>query len=422
MSKGKQDNFLATQALLLPDHAPLIAYYLSIKELARVSLVSKYHKTIFHRSLQVEKALTCVVEHNVNLLKELINEDCSLLFRKQLRFKFKEKIHYNFSVYQLILFLRNSQMKAEVMSLGTVISALKKDLKLQRLHQDQTAEMGCGGSDIIKLNQNPETLINEQGFAALTKYTTVYTRPDGTQSEVTFPLLENPDGIICYQDADEKMHFYYANKETEKLQLLDVCIKSDEDEQAFAQFTTSFNDMEDNSARRLNEKEYQLIANVFYLSKHVKCFLVHKGLWYEQHDMLYRDTCTSFDLVKNYRQSIRLFGAAIDEETLNKADEFWCNKVKNAQNEVTWLSRRLGCETRKYEPAFNQSMINLILTWGCILMGHGYFSLVTMRSAAAQKQGKEMSGDLIQMLHLIDEANANFIEIEQEANYWQPGQ
>jgi hypothetical protein len=435
MSKGKQDNSLVinsnnestettTQALLHPDLAPVLASYLSIKELARISLVSKYYKTIFHSSFQVDKALTYVVEHEINLLKELIKEDPSLLFQKHPRFKIQEKIYYNFSAYQLMSFLRNKHMQREVMSLSNVISVLKGDLKLQTLHKNQTAEMDCGGADIIKLDQNPEIIRNEQGFAGLTKYTTTYTLLDGTQPEFTFPLLENPDGIICYQDENEKMHFYYANKETEKLQLLDICIKSEDDEQAFEQFNASFSDMENNSARRSSEEEHKLIANVFYISKHVKCSLVHNGLFYKYNGILYRDNCTPFNLVSNYRQSIRLYKGAINEEELYKADEFWCNHVKNAQSEVIWLLQKLDWETRMYEPAFNKSMVNLTLGWGCVLFGHGFFSWATIRSEAAQKRQKEMSGDLVQILNLIDEANANFIESEseQEVNYWQPGQ
>ncbi len=81
------------------------------------------------------------------------------------------------------------------------------------IRQTQEKEMGVGGNDFIKLDRAPLEVAGED-FKGISEFKTTYTLLLNTQQTVTFPLMENPDGIVCHQDAKKALHFYYANRET----------------------------------------------------------------------------------------------------------------------------------------------------------------------------------------------------------------
>ena len=77
---------------------------------------------------------------------------------------------------------------------------------LDALRQAQEEAMGIGGNDLIKLDRDPSEVAGED-FKGITEFKTTYTLFDGTQHTVTFPLMENPEGIVCYQDAKKVTPF-----------------------------------------------------------------------------------------------------------------------------------------------------------------------------------------------------------------------
>ncbi len=220
--------------------------------------------------------------------------------------------------------------------------------RLKEKRQVQYAELGSGGADLIKLNVDPLEAA-EKDFNSILVFKTTYTLPNhslpnGKQKEVTFPLFENKDAIIYYQDKTGNVNFYYANRETKAIKLLSVCANTDEDVQAFETFKASFKDMENNSSRRSSNTEHQLIETM------LQCKLHRDGIEYKQDGIRYRDSRTSFRLINAYRTCIRLTCEAKNDDQREKANHYWCTVVGKAQGEEMWLLQRFCEKDRPFYP------------------------------------------------------------------------
>ena len=167
---------------------------------------------------------------------------------------------------------------------------------------------------------------------------------DDIQKEVIFPLFENKDAIIYYQDENSHVNFYYANRETKAIKKLSVCAYTEEDTQAFEAFKLSFAEMENNFSRRSSNTEHQLIETM------LQCKLHRDGIEYEQDGIRYRDSRTSFRLINAYRTCIRLYKEADNKRQKKKADKYWCTVVGKAQGEEMWLLQRICEEGRSFLP------------------------------------------------------------------------
>ena len=186
--------------------------------------------------------------------------------------------------------------------------------------------MGVGGCDLIKLDSDPNLIAGED-FLGITELQVTFNLFDETQHSVIFPLLENPDGIVYYQDNKQLVHFYYVNRKEKKIVELDVRLESNEDQEAFKEFKKSFEEMENNSGRRSSNKEYELIAKI------LNCSLQREGIRYEDSGISYQDSCNSFNELTNaYRECMRLEANGIN------ANASW-DKIGKIQTKVIWLAQ-----------------------------------------------------------------------------------
>ncbi len=217
------------------------------------------------------------------------------------------------------------------------------DLDLQPIREKQYAQIDCGGADLVKMDRNPTTL----DFEEIRRFKTTYTI-QGVPTAVVFPLLENPDGIIYYQNPVTKQpQIYYANQNTKTVEPLELQISTPGEQKALDELYASFNEMENNSARRSNDEEHALIAR---LSKHE---LSRKGIQYVHQGKLYCDNRMEFRLINAYRKCIRLY----EEQRWDDGDDYWCKGVGVAQRQVLWVLQRFCEHGRPFYPLpdFNAS-------------------------------------------------------------------
>ncbi len=215
--------------------------------------------------------------------------------------------------------------------------------ELRKKRQEQYAELGSGGADLIKLSVDPLEAAKKD-FNTILTFKTTYTLKDDRQKEVTFPLFENKDAIIYYQDKNGNVNFYYANRETKAIKKLSVCASTEDDTEVFETFKLSFADMENNSSRRSSNTEHQLIETM------LQCKLHRDGIEYEQDGIRYRDSRTPFRLINAYRTYLRLHGEARVNGEWEKVCYYWCTGVGKAQGEEMWLLQRICEEGRPFDP------------------------------------------------------------------------
>ncbi len=333
MSRNKEDQSLNPDAfgVLNKDVACVIIDHSSVRDILNLIRVSKTTYTLFRPSLTLtlaHKAQVCAVQGNPDGLVLIAKQKPEALFEKLFRTTdLYGRIFYSISAYQLIIFLCDEDMKEKV---EPFIPEW-----LNPIRQAQYAEIvsGGGGADLIKLDFDP--LEGNQDFNKILSFKTTYTLSDGTCKEVTSPLLENQDGVICYNN-----QFYYANRKTKSIALLEFCASLEKDTQAFEAFKTSFDAMENNSGRRSSNAEHQLITTT------LKCTLHRKGIEYEENGISYCDTRTSFQLINEYRKFIRLYNEAEHQDAL----QHWCSCVRKAQVKEIWLLQRICEKDRPFYP------------------------------------------------------------------------
>ena len=284
---------------LSPDVAGTIVSHSSVRDILNLMKSSITTHNLFKPSLikfiimqLAQKARDCVIFGDPDGLTLLVKQKPEALFEKGQATDLRNRIYPDISAYQLILFYCDKDMKNKIKPF------IPKHLDEQRKAQEK--EMGKGGNDLIKLDRDPLTVAGED-FKGITEFETTYTLYDGAQQTVNFPLMENEDGMICYQDTKNVIHFYYANQKTKELKQLNAYITSEDDKAVFDTFKASFNDMENNSGRRSSHEEHQLIAKI------LGCTLQRQGIEYEHHGKRYRDSVSPFNLINAYRTCIRLY-------------------------------------------------------------------------------------------------------------------
>ncbi len=318
------------------DIVRVIASHSSVNHILSLMSVCKTTYHLFKPNLALvlaPKAQTCVVQGNPEGLALIAKHKPEALFEKGRVIDLRGRIFPSISAYQLTIFLCDEDMKK------TIDPLIPEELRKKR--QEQYAELGSGGADLIKLDVDPLGAA-EKDFNAILTFKTTYTMDDDIQREVTFPLFENKDAIIYYQDKKDNVNFYYANRETKAIKKLSVCTNTEEDIQAFKAFTLSFAEMENNSSRRSSNTEQQLIEKIFKRKLH------RDGIEYEQNGIRYRDSRTSFRLINAYRTYIRLYEESKKNGLGQKAYNYWCTGVGKAQGEEMWLLQRICEEGRPY--------------------------------------------------------------------------
>lgn len=384
-----------------------------------------FYKPVLEKMKKVEQALSYVVRGNLISLIDLIKEDPSLVFEPYPKITApRGQTYYNVSAFLLMTFLCDADMKKQIMALIPE--------HFNALRQAQYAEIDCGGADIIKLDRNPMEIMKEQGFEGLLHYKTTFNLFDGTQPKITLPLLQNPNGIICYQDEKGKKHFFYVNKEDQSVSPWEKFTITEKTNAAFKQFKKSFEHMEPNSGRRSSEEEHQLIATVLAIS------LVRKGIFYtDKKGILYRDSCTPFNLANAYRKCIRLYEEADHNHHWEQADQSWRKDVGASQGEEIWLLQRLCEEDKPFYPLTPKIFANFKRR-KCMIYDYGPNNIesvfdgnvINISDVAIYKAGGQRAGgaravrpgrvggvgiaDFIAICWLIEDALANVIDFKPE--------
>lgn len=394
------------------------------QDILSVYTTSKKLMGIFQLRMDLWKALVCVVEGDVGTLITLVRKNPGVLFQKgQVRAP-RGQTYDNVSPYQLITFLCDDDMKAQIMPL------IPADLNLTKIRKAQYAEIDSGGADLVKLDFDP-LLITYTEFKNITEFKT-QVNVFGTSTDITFSLLENPDGILYWKDANGEVNFYYANCQTETVIPLVPEVISPEEQEALNQFKRSFDAMEKNSSRRSTDKEHQLITILMQRTLH------RKGIRYTWNGESYCDSRTQFQLINNYRTCIRLYEeAGNDADKWYKADIYWREGVGKAQGEEMWLLERLCEKDRPFYPLplnfkdfkrgfafynWDTSLDEAAFTLGKLVVGLGSdFSLykgpggrpACLRAPRAAA-GPRLVLDLFAVCRLVEDAKANIIESGRE--------
>ncbi len=322
-----------------------------LRKMAELACQSKnnygYFKPALNEAKEALPLLLNVVQGNLEALINQVVENPQLYFKKGQVTDPSGTTFYNVSAYQLVKFLCDADMDERIRSLIPNTIRVQRgirlvDLDTQAIREQQYAQIGCGGADLVKMDRDPTTL----DFEEIMRFKTTYTI-NGVPTAVVLPLLENPDGIIYYQNpVTEQPQLYYANQNTKTVEPLELKISSPGEQKALDELYASFNEVENNSARRSNDEEHALIAR---LSKHE---LSRKGIQYVHQGKRYCDNRIEFKLINAYRKCIRLYG-----KQCRDGDDYWCTGVGGAQRQVLWVLQRL-CEPDRPSfplPDFNAS-------------------------------------------------------------------
>ena len=425
MSRDKDDQSLTQNVFetLNEDVARVIASHSSVNHIVNLMSVCKTTYHFFKPNLALvlaRKAQTCVVQGNPDGLALIAKHKPEALFEKGRVIDLRGRIFPSISAYQLYTFLCDADMKK------TIDPFIPEGLRKTR--QEQYAELGSGGADLIKLDFDPLEAAGKD-FNSIITFKTTFTLYDGINAEVpfTFPLFENKDAIIYYKDKNSNVNFYYANRETKAVKKLSAYASTEEDSEAFEAFTLSFAEMENNSSRRSSNTEHLLIETMLQCKPH------RDGIEYEQDDIRYRDSRTPFRLINAYRTCIRLYEEATVNDQWDKANKHWCEVVGKAQGEEMWLLQRI-CEDQPFYPlpnnfdnfkrgvgiyADNDNHIEDLLLDGKLVVDLGLNFALYKGNFNYADGYKEVSDDhavtdLPAICRLVERAKANVIECEQE--------
>jgi hypothetical protein len=293
--------------------------FMPLKQMSDLSQISKNHYALFQPALKDAKAalplLLAVVQSDVEALQSLVVANPNDFFKKGQVTDPSGKTFYHVSPFQLIVFLCDIGMLRQILPLIP--------LQLRPHCVIQYASIDCGGADLVKMDRNPEEL----DFSEIKQFKASYSTGD-----VTFPLLENLDGII-----------YYLNKGTPQLYLANRIMETviplgfnPEDAPALKKLYDCFTNMENNSSRRSSNDEHALIAHL------INHKLSRKGIQYKHQGILYCDSRLDFNkFINAYRTCIRLYqGPHWDWDKANYA---WCNGVGGEQRQILWILHHL-CE------------------------------------------------------------------------------
>lgn len=313
-----------------PGSARVTSTQLSLKESTRLARTSHANRHIFQPLLNEAKLtrpqLTAVVQANPDELVNLVQAKIGLFFKKGEITDPNDTTYYHVSAYQLMIFLCDEDMKDKIVPLIPP--------GYEAIRRAQYEELGSGGADLVKLDKDPMLLVAEGKFNEITCFITSYNlNPPNPPTAASFSLLENPDGIIFYNN-----QFYYVNKANESVAPIRVETHSGEEKQALEKLRTSLTAMEPNSSRRSSNNEHQLIASTM---NHA---LIRQGIHYERN-------AHGADLVKMDKDPKSLQFAMI-APLLENPDGilFYNNNFYYAHKEtatVTLLEPRLSSEPKQ---------------------------------------------------------------------------
>ena len=413
------------------DIAKEIGSYVSPKEMQTAELeLSSGRIRFFQSTLDELSVLNDVMTGNLESLIAVVRTNPELLFIKSDRITDPAgQIFYNVSPYEMMLFLCDDDMLNQVVR---VVSALREKFgkEIKTIH----ASLQQGGADLIKLDRDPRLLNVED----ILRFRTSYTLSDGTIKEVTFPLLENPDGVLYYKDEHNQEHWFYANQATRTIEPIELAPRlTDKQKDAYEQLVTSMNAMEPMSARRSSNDEHQFIANHMCSLKNTRTMtpvqLVRFGMTYIQDGIRYRDTRYDFNRYTNaYRKCIGLYAQRLWLE----GDRIWQRELGHVQKEVMWLLQRYCEENRPFYPLsihyksepfrrgfkfenwvggngrvddiYNANTGDFYVGFGS---NFGLYKALDESSGAPRERGGAAAVDLAAVTRLVEDAKTNVVEL-----------
>lgn len=291
---------------------------------ASLACSSRANYDLFQPGIQKAKEalplLTLVVEGDVDKLKKLVADNPKLLFSKSEVTDAGGRVFYNASAFQLMLFLCDGDMYQ------TIVPLIPLSLEAER--KRQYFSMRGGGADLVKLNQDPLTAKMQDLLQVLEEF---------RDQVLKFPLLENPDGIVFYQD-----NLYYVNQATDVRELIQG------EPEKLAEVKALFSDMIPNSSRRSSDEEYRLIVNITAYKP------TRRGICYQQNGVFYRDCQDEFAYLKIFREYGKLIienqNRVLSSKEKERLSEYRVTKLGLAMRILpAWLLQHL-CADRPFHP------------------------------------------------------------------------
>lgn len=383
---------------------------------------SKHLMGIFQLTTDTSKALKYVVEADVGGLVELIKKDPAALFQKGHIKAPRGQNYFDVSAWMLMRFLCDDDMRTQTLRFIPE--------KFNSVIQNQNAELGCGGADLVKLDFDPLLLCRDE----FNKVEAFHTEVNywGAQKAITFPLLENPDGILFWQNAARVATFYYARRETKEIYPITLLIETSKDQEALDHLILTFNKMENNSSCRSTDSEHRVIEELMGHQLH------RQGIHYSINDKHYCDSHTPFQIINRYREAIRLHENAMLDYQWDIPHESWQKGVGLAQGEEMWLLQRICEENRPLDPlpesqefqrgflfehnSYYSTQIESVFKDGHFIEGLGSrFALIKGREFTAKNESRcwGSGDDLFAICKLIADAKAktfgHFFELEPDS-------
>ena len=338
MAKYEKKDYLITRSDNTPPKRIFTSPDMPLEKMTElVTTTPVMHATyqpVLDEAKAVHRLISLIMEGNPLEASNLLQKKPDLFFKKGQATNNDGLTIYNVSPIQVMLFLCDTDMLEKTMPW------IPTDDNSNRKLLAQNAEMEGGGADLLKMDRDPLSL-------SFDEINTFIDRSEVDRYKqtiaVSYPLLQNKDGIIFYNN-----HFYYVNRDFEKrsvsVELINPIADSKQAQFALNELKASLASMENNSGRRSSDDEHLLIANTM---QHT---LERNGLQYERDGVRYRDTQDEFALINAYRTYIRLSKENCSDAEI---DAFWIHQIGGGQRKSPmWLLQRL-CENRPFIPLPN---------------------------------------------------------------------
>lgn len=276
----------------------------------------------------------------------LLEKDPMMFFKKHEQIKDAAgQVFYDVSPADLISFICDDDMQMQVSVFAKSLPPDAREAFFAKW-QEHVALRGRGGADLVMVSGD-----QEPQYASICGVSHTVNRWDETMTTQR-SLLKNPDGVICWESRDEKLHWYYANHETQTLEPIDIPLAlletHQEEYDAFSLRMRMIGPfMGTLMARRSSNQEHALIEEIMRHKKSQKPIHLHReGIRYKQDGIDYVDTQYDFNRIINaYLKCISLYNNPYLTDDV-QGDRVWRSVLGHVQREVMWLIQRY-CERNR---------------------------------------------------------------------------
>jgi hypothetical protein len=262
----------------------------------------------------------------------------------------------------LIYFLCEDNMQKQVYNFAQALPEVKREHFLN-LWKTKQASRGRGGADIVVIKgpnipevhsgMPPSPPFNFDNILQTTRTFDVF----GNRMTATISLLKNPNGVVCYFDADDKEHWYDVNCDEKTIKAISNPVGlSGKDKEDYDALVTTLKQMESDTATinpanrqrqsgaaiRSSNRQHALIEKFLHRQTinaddtitYEPIILHREGLHFTQDEIEYIDTHHDFNRLLNaLLNCIRLYDAGNDAE----GHKVWRAVVGHTEREVMWL-------------------------------------------------------------------------------------